>query len=290
MASIYTIDNSCSSRRWRTSLLAIILTVFIAIAANADIYRSTDSQGNTLFSDQKPSIDAEAEPTPAAINAYSPPMPVKKIPKQPQTGSSATSAGAAYLDTQKNKSASATAKASEGLDAAENTVDTSWTEAQCQQRYGHSCERIVHWRKYALAACGSDPRCSDEQYLARKYQPVTRERLQQVARSAAIRNNRQDDEISEFLRRKYTNYCNHQSTMSCKHNNQCQQSVLDACSDPRSLEQLFAHYQGLTPVEKQDIITRAKALSVDGGNNSASYQQRLGDLLSLLMKQALLGI
>jgi hypothetical protein len=171
----------------------------------------------------------------------------------------------------------------------ENPVDINWTEAQCQQYYGHSCGRIMHWKKYALAACGSDSRCDDEGYLARKYQPVTLQKLQQVARAAAIRNNRQNDEINQFLRQKYTDYCAHQSVLSCK-NKQCQQTVLDACNDPRSLEQLFANYSGLTPIEKHNIIVQAKALSADGGSNSASYQKRLGDLLSLLLSQALLGI
>jgi len=259
--------------------------VLLTVAANADIYRSTDSQGNTVFSDQKPSIDAKAEPAPAAINAYNPPVLTSKTSEQ-----SPTATAAVKTHKLSNTAARSSAQTSPGKDAQDKKVDANWTEAQCQQHYGYSCERILQWKKYALDACGSDIRCGDEHYLARKYQPVTLQRLQQLARSAAIRNNRRSDEISDFLRRKYTDYCAHQSAMSCNRDSQCQQSVLDACNDPRSLEQLFAHYQGLSPIEKQRIVAQANALNGGSTSNMASYQQRLGELLSLLLQQALLGI
>jgi len=295
MPSIYRLHKRCSSVLRRASLVAVMLSPLFAGAVDADIYRSTDAKGTTVFSDQKPTIDATPEPAQAPSNAYSPVVKLNKTsersPAQPTAEFDKTPAGN-LVKTHAIKylpSTAADGEPSAGSDKATEPVDESWTDAECQQYYDQPCERIVQWKKYAAAACGSDSRCSDEQYLARKYQPVSLQRLQQVARAAAIRSNRQNDEISQFLRRKYTDYCASQSAISCA-GNPCQQNVLDACNDPRSLEQLFAHYQGLTPIEKRNIIAQAKALSANGGSSSNSYQQRLGDLLSLLLSQALLGI
>lgn len=262
-----------------TTLNRLFFTILFGFAvgpivAHADIYSSKDERGNSVFSDQNSSTSKTIKSSGTA-NYYTPVTVLKTVklsPKQPlPTGESQFSAGR-QADVESDRG---------------NTG--ARTEAECQREYSLSCDKIVNWKKHAITSCGNDSRCEDEEYLTRKYKPLPTQALLKIARRSAIRNNRDDDEITQFLKRKYTNYCENQASMTCSNDSDCNQKVLNTCKDPRSIEDIFSKYNNLTVSEKKKIIAQARALAMSNDANQQSYNKKIADLLSLLVTRTLLG-
>ena len=239
----------------------------------ADIYSWKDENGNTVYSDQKTSDKAQPSvQTKQTVNYYS--APQKPAP-------AADNAGGDSLATL------------EAVDEGDDTKAKPLTEKQCQQMYQRSCDQVQNWQKYARKACGNDARCDDPNYLDRKYRPRTTEELREVARKAAVRNNNNDDKIEEFLRKKYSNYCENQAAMFCRqqrNNASCMAQMQSQCEDPRGLDQFLAKYHNLSPQEKKQIIEQAKAMATANGDDSLDYDQMIASLVDILITQALMGI
>ncbi len=260
--------------------LTLCLMLLVAATARAEIYRWTDAQGNTVYSDQKTSEDAaSAEPDSDKVNYYSP--PVKKS-ASPPAGEPETLATLEAVETP--------AETHEG--EAKGDTDDALTEAECQEEYGRSCDEVVNWKEKALEDCGDDPRCDDPEYLERKYRPRTRDELLAIARRAAIRNGNAEDDIARFLRRKYSNYCDNQAEAYCQQqrSRQCRQQMRQQCEDPRGLEEVLARYDNLSPAEKQRVIKKAKEMALASGKDSLDWDQMAASLIEILVSQAMMGL
>ena len=256
------------------------LALFTAAAAQAEVYSWTDASGNTVYSDRKTSGKASVtKPNGNPVNYYSAPKPTGTKPPVPSDSRDVTKKTGDKLDKL------------EAVDGNSNDPAT-FTEAQCQQNYQLSCDRVVNWKQYAREACGDEDRCKDPDYLDRKYRPRTVDELREVARRAAVRNNRTNDDIALFLKKKYSNYCENQAAMSCKRQRRsnCVDRVIAYCQDPRSLEMILAKYHNLTPDQKRNIIARAKAMATAGGSNELNYEQMISSLIDILVTQAVMGL
>lgn len=269
-----------TKRFFLTTLNRLFFTILAAITACptiavADIYSSTDERGNSVFSDQNSSVSTTVKPSGTA-NYYTPIKVLKTVKLSPKKA-------------QPTREAQFSA---EGQSSVQDAQDNSKlrSESECQREYSLSCDKIVNWKKYAVTSCGDDSRCDSEEYLTRKYKPLPTQALLNIARRAAIRNNRDDDEITHFLKRKYTNYCENQATMTCSNDDSCSQKVLNTCKDPRSIDDIFSKYNNLSVAEKKKIISQAQALAMSNDANQQSYKKRIADLLSLLVTRTLLGL
>ncbi len=250
------------------SLSCMLLT---STAALAEVYSWKNSEGSTVYSDQKTSGDAKSTQSGSTINYYTPP-PVK--PKQQTKTPDESLAVLSIAEDEPDKQS------------------TELTEQQCQQQYELSCDRVNNWRRYALEQCGDDARCEDPEFLDNKYRPRTIEEMREIARRSAVRNNLQDKKIAQFLTRKYSNYCENQAELYCRNQRSasCDAKMRSYCDDPRGLEDIFARYDNLTPNEKQQIIAKAKQLAMEGGENQLDYEAIVAALIDILIQQALLGI
>ena len=263
------------------SCLASAAITWLALTATpsvcADIYRWTDENGNTVYSDQKRSEHAESTtPNHQSVNYYDKP----KAKPQPQKASAATTDGEL-----------ATLEVVGDQESGQQSDSQPLTEAQCQALFQLSCDEVINWKKYALEACGSDERCADPNYLDRKYRPRTIEELAAIARRAAVRNNNVDDKIDEYLRKKFSNQCENQAALYCqKRGSRCMAQMTAQCDDPRSLGQVLAQYDQLTPLEKQAIIEKARQMATASGENSLDVDQMVASLAQILISQALLGL
>ncbi len=264
-------------------LYSIILTVVIGIIcpiiAVADIYSSKNEQGNIVYSDQKSPGDSQISKPSGNASYYTPVKILKTVKLSPEQPSSSKEGQGSTGELLGRGSPPVTAN--KGL--------AGLTEPECQREYSRSCDQLVNWKKYAIESCGDDSRCEDDDYLTRKFKPVTTEELLSIARRAAVRNNREDEEITNFLKRKYTNYCNRQASLSCRDDEICNQKILNTCKDPRSLEDIFSKYNNLNILEKEQIISQAQVLAMSNGANEQSYNKKIVDLLSLLLTRTLLG-
>lgn len=239
----------------------------------AEIYRWKDAEGNTVYSDQKQSESAEkATLKDKNVNYYAAPKakPATVKPIQQPVDTLAT------------------------LEAMEDKAedDGAMSEAECQQQYRRSCEQVDNWEKYALEDCGNDPRCDDPDYLDRKYRPRTTDEMREVARRAGVRKNNIDDKIDDYLRKKFTNQCENQARLYCQQqrSRNCLATVEAQCKDPRSLRQVLAKYDHLSPVEKQAIIEKASKMAVANGENSLDYDQLVASLVDILITSTLMGL
>lgn len=246
--------------------------------ASAEIYSWTDESGNTVYSDQKTSSKAKQTAPSSRVNYFKPVAPnqtlnseaVKTQSPQPQ-----------LLNSEQVTSEQDT-----------STREAALTEQECLQRYKKSCNEVTNWQQKAKADCGNAPRCSDAEYLDRKYRPRTTEEVLAIAHRAANRNNRMDDDISRFLNKKYTSVCENQAQTYCanQRSKQCLSQLKTACSDPRSLKDVFQRYDELSVVEKQQIIEEAKKMALANGGSTLDYNKVLNSLIDILVSQALLGL
>ncbi|ARN74762.1 DUF4124 domain-containing protein [Oceanicoccus sagamiensis] len=252
-----------------STAFALTCLMLTSTAAQADVYSWKDSDGSTVYSDQKTSSKAQSTPSGNTINYYSPP------PSKPKPGTT--------LD-----EPLATLSIAEDEPAAKPAL----SEQQCQQQYKLDCDQVTNWRKYALERCGDDPRCEDPEFLDKKYRPRSMEEMQAIARRSSVRNNLQDKKIAQFLTRKYSNYCENQAELYCRSQRSasCDAQMRSYCNDPRGLDDIFARYDNLTPIEKQRIISQAKQLAMENGDNQLNYEQIVAALIDILIQQALLGI
>ncbi|MBL4828198.1 MAG: DUF4124 domain-containing protein [Spongiibacteraceae bacterium] len=262
----------------KTLLLASLLCFLNA--TYADVYSWTDKDGKRIYTDKKPGshIDAQKKSlsTTDGINYYT------STPRKQVSQTKTTPLTAANTSSVNNDSNSQN----------ERETPPRLTEKQCQQDYQRSCDQVNNWRKYAIEHCGNDSRCQDEDYLERQYRPRSTEEILVIARRAAIRNNRRDKNIALFLKKQYTNYCENQAEFYCnnKRNAQCENVMEAHCSDSRDLQDIFAQYDNLSMAEKQQIIKKAKQLSLSSGTNPQAYQKLLASIIDLLIAQATLGI
>ena len=261
------------------TLLALMLGALLPCAlVNAEIYSWIDEHGNTIYSDQKPSAQAKPTKPSASVNYYTAKPVNNKQQAQPRPSSPLSILSA-------EQEAEADAGAGE-------TDEPALTEEQCQRQYRRSCDEVINWLQYARQACGDDPRCDDEDFLDRKYRPRTNEELVAIANRAAVRNKMIDKEIEQFLTKKYSNYCQNHAAAVCqkKRGKNCVKQVISYCKDPRSLKDIFQRYDNLSLFEKRQIIDKAKKMSLANGDEKLDIEKILGNLLEILVTQAVMGI
>lgn len=251
-------------------------------SSQAEIYSWVNADGERVYSDQKPANDSDATPieSKSSVNYYNAPpaasTPPPTVHSKPKTS--------------KSKSSSAKAANSErelSDSELQQLPPTEMTEQQCQQVYGQDCDPVVNWRKYALEACDHDSRCEDDDFLARKYQPLTLEQQLKNANRSGSRNNSQQRKIANFLRKKYTAFCAQQAAQYCiaTTDSSCQQRLQSGCREPRSLKQ-FMMQNNLNPKEREQVIAQAKELVAL--KNQREIEQGIANLVEMIITPALL--
>ncbi len=267
-------------------LLSLVYSLAFCSLASAEIYSWTDESGNIIYSDQKPSEQAKPTQSSAKINYYTPTTKTKS-----QQTKGLQTKGLAVLSAEAESAEKTTANIKQSL-SEESESEGELTEAQCQQRYQRSCDKVNNWQQDARKACGDDARCDDENFLENKYRPRSQEELLAIARRAATRNNMADKKITQFLIKKYSNYCKNQAAMVCqkKRNKQCQKALVKQCKDSRSLEDIFQHYDNLSAIEKKEIIEKAKAMALANGDDELNYGQMLTSLMEILISRTTMGL
>jgi hypothetical protein len=256
------------------SITAAILLTSIN-SSLAEIYSWKDAAGNTIYSDQKPSVDAQPSTSGNPVNYYTADKPKPRPDSIPMVPTSS-------LATLSNEDDS----------SEQQQADRRNKEKACQDNYRSNCDKVENWKEYARQACGSDSRCNDPVYLDKKYRPRSNEELQAIARRAAIRNNLHEKKIADFLNKKYTNYCANQAAMVCQNNRsaKCDAQIRHYCEDPRGLADVFNQYDHLSTLEKQQIIAKAKQMAINNGGETADYEKLIGSLIEILISQALMGL
>lgn len=264
-------------------LLCIAYFYSLLCPANAQVYSWTDDQGNRVYSDKKPPSQSQASPsvhsTTGSVNYYTAPtvkQPVERSIKQTT---------AAELN-------STTHQEHAGSIQSDEDKQPVLTEQQCQQHYRRNCDQVHNWRKYALEQCGDDSRCQNEEYLDQQYRPRTTEEVLAVARRAAARKAMRDKDITQFLTKRYTQYCDNQAKMYCKNkrSKQCKKMMAGVCDESRNLRDVFSQYDNLTPLQKQQIVNKAKQLSMASGKNQKRYDKILSDIIQLFIMQQTMGL
>lgn len=262
-------------------MLKIVFTAAILLATFnaswAEIYSWKDADGNTVYSDQKTSANAQPSSNANTVNYYT----AKKT--KPAT------------DSQPSVTTNTLATLSNEDDSPEQRqADSREKEQACQDNYRSNCDKVENWEHYAREACGSDSRCNDPAYLDKKYRPRSNEELQAIARRAAIRNNLHEKKIARFLQKKYTNYCDEQAALVCRgdgnDNKRCNKKIRNYCEDPRGLADIFKQYDHLSKQERQQVIAKAKELAGANKNNAQDYQKLIISMIDILISQAAMGI
>lgn len=248
--------------------LATALLLCLHTAAHADdIYSWVDDNGSTNYSDQplggSQSQTINSEPR-SAVNYYQsqrPTMSVLEVVEEQQPVFA--------------------------VEPINKLKQQQWDEDECQKIYALDCDAVYRWREHAIEACGRDKRCEDEDFLARKYKPLTLAEKHRLTLRSSARHHRQDREIRQFLMRKYTPYCEQQAAQYCQSKYsaaQCRE-ITSACEDSRSLSQLLAQYN-LSPHEKQAIIKKAKTLVTL--QQEQDINEAISALIDLIKLQAML--
>lgn len=269
-------DTTHMNLRPNTLFSAALLLLISSSLSLADIYRWKDAEGNTVYSDQQSSSQAKKAPlNNKSVNYYSAPKP-KETAKTPMDSISADNTLATL----------------EALEDENSAAEAPLSEADCQQLYRRSCDEVVNWEKYARKACGNDSRCSDPDYLDRKYRPRSTAELREVARRAAVRKNNIDDKIDDYLRKKFSNQCENQAKYYCAQQRarNCMEVVVSQCEDPRSLNQVLAKYNNLTLNEKRAIVDKAKKMALASGEDSLNYDELIASLVDILISSAIMGL
>ncbi|WP_101759970.1 DUF4124 domain-containing protein [Oceanicoccus sp. KOV_DT_Chl] len=252
--------------------LVITLSINLLIPAQAEIYSWKDADGNTVYSDQKPSSDATPTRSGSTVNYYSNPTSTTT----PTTHSKL----------------SPTDRLDALSEVTEQDISEKMTEQQCQSLFATNCDQVENWLKYALEQCVDDSRCQDPKFLEKKYRPRSLEELQAIARRAGVRNNMQDKKIDQFLNRKYGNQCEVQAQQYCarQRDRNCAANIMAACKDPRGLNDIFARYDNLSAAERKAIVAKAKAIALANGDDPGNYDKLAAGIIDILLSQALLGI
>lgn len=261
-----------------SSALALLLATSLSSAAHADIYRWQGDDGSTVYSDQKASADAETTaPDSGRVNYYTSP----KKPSQPALPKLEAVEDAYFI---------------EPVDRRDQADEPALTEAQCQELYGLNCDRVINWRKYALEACGNDPRCQDPAFLDRKYRPRTKDEMLSVARRAGIRKNNAEDDINEYLRREFTNFCANSAASYCEQKkfgnrvSECKRQMENQCHSPHNIAEMLAQYDHLTEREKKQIIREARQMALASNKDDLNLTQTVMRLIDLALAASALGL
>lgn len=249
----------------RQYLYITLLIGLFSPFCQSEMYSWINESGERIYSDQKPSDDKQAKQlTPnKSVNYYNAAITKKSPITQPRSEKQSIQ----ILD--------------QGTQSKEPSGPT---ESDCQQIYGLDCNTALNWRKDAIESCGDDPRCEDEDFLARKYQPLTLEQRKKNISRTAARRNRQEREISQFLLHKYTDYCQRQAAQHCT-SNHCKTTMLSNCQESRSLSSLLAKYS-LSVNERKAIIKKAKQLSAL--DTQKDIDQLISNIIDLLKLQTML--
>ena len=249
---------------------AFIATALLCLstASYGELYSWIAEDGSRVYSDQKPSaakpglvVNESKQP----INYYSgkkPSLPILEVVEE-----------------------SNELLAIEPVEASDKK---QWDEDECQEIYALSCDAVYNWREHAIEACGDDERCEDENFLIRKYKPLTLEEKRKRTLRNSARQNREDREIRDFLMRKYTPYCAQQAAQYCNYKrqgSQCLTQMEASCKDKRSLGQLLTQYN-LTAQEKQAIIEKAKHLVAL--EREKDINEAINTIIELIKLQAML--
>lgn len=269
--------------------LTLLLAGLVGNPASADIYRQVDAEGNTVFTDQRPA-DAESaarhsyQPA-ASLNSYTPPAQ-----PSPDAVDNAAVDDTALDDTNaraKTHSTAATAANEKGEKIEEAAPERS--EADCQREYRTDCDHVDNWRDYAIADCTDDPRCADPDFLDRKYRPRSTEELAAIARSSSVRENRLEEELNLYLKKRYTKFCPDLAARSCYQQvdrRQCEKSAEERCRDKRTLAQVLAEHDYLTPAQRIAVIKKAKEMALE--QKLVDSKEILADMVEILLTAAAL--
>lgn len=155
--------------------IALFALLVLPINTQAQVVKWTDEHGKVHYGDKAPEQYRESsEPVvlnePNLINSENQPLVQRRdVPA-------------------KNR------PADEGRSESE---DKNWfsDEAECQEVYGMSCDRVNNWRSYAEAACKQrkqEKNCADESYLETKYKPRTLEKIQRSAATASRKRTKEE--------------------------------------------------------------------------------------------------
>jgi hypothetical protein len=240
---------------------AFILLILTSSCCLAEIYSWVDEQGNRVYSDQNTDGQRKKISTKQAVNYYNAPT----IQHHSDSKTAEIETDAIF--------------SSESADSNTSNNNEELSEQDCWNLYRLSCDRVIHWRKYAVKACSSDPRCEDDAFLERKYKPVAVAKLRALAQRNAARRNRQHDDIELFLRQRYTNYCETQEEQICNQKSTihqaavCKKIIERGCEQDLDIEALLSQYDDLTPAQKQHFIRKAELY------NNQQRAQDLGQLL-----------
>lgn len=250
-----------------TRILIFLSVSLASFSLEAEIYSWTDEQGNRIYSDKNPGSSQAATTVQEnnSVNYYQPDAALTK------SKTSAENTPAVILD-------SAQASSKENI-----SEEVTMTEGDCEKTYGLPCDRIVNWKDYALSACNNDDRCDDEDFLERKYKPLPIAEIQKRANNAGARRNAQEKKLVKYLKLKYTDQCEDQVTAYCDRmadSRSCKNTMMQTCEDDRSLEQMLALYDNLSPTQKKRVLAMADEMSP-----SIDWQQAtriLSDIIQLI--------
>jgi hypothetical protein len=246
-------------------LLSICL---LSLSLQAQIYSWVDEQGNRMYSDQKPASgqDSTTVKDSGTANYFEPLSSDETTPSPTKQ----------QTESHSLQSSHSNAESSPG---AENVM----TEQYCQEIYQLPCDRVVNWEKYALADCDNDDRCEDSGFLERKYKPLAIADIQRRANSAGARRNAQERKLMKYLRNKYSDQCENQVEAYCSRkpdSRACDVTMIQVCEDDRTLEEMLARYNNLSPTQKRRVLAMADEMSPMVDWEQAS--RILGDIVELI--------
>lgn len=133
----------------------------------------------------------------------------------------------------------------------------------CQAVYGLSCEEVDNWQPRAMQRClrsGRDD-CNDAAALERRYKPRPLAETREIARRAALRNNRDQAKALHELQLLFTDYCAVRVELYCsdkKDSKACEKKFGRNCRDSKDFDAVLAQYSKLSPSEQARIRQVAK--------------------------------
>ncbi len=249
------------------ALTALSLSL-LCLTLQAQIYSWVDEQGNRIYSDQKPAsgqVSTTVQDSGTA-NYFKPLSTQKKTPSS---------------DEQQTQNDGP--QPNDGPTQGTSEAGGVMTEPFCQEVYQLPCDRIVNWKEYALDKCGSDDRCEDEGFLERKYKPLPIAEILNRANSAGARRNAQERKLMQYLRNKYSDQCENQIKAYCLRKpdrRACEITMIQVCEDDRTLEEMLARYNNLSPAQKRRVLALADEMSP-----TVDWEQAgriLGDIVELI--------
>lgn len=204
--------------------ISVLLPVlfFFPAALNADMYYWNDAEGNLIASDQQPpagteyrtqkdlrTVNVMQQSVAASDSSFS--NDETDDGNELPTVKWSPSSPAQSLNDNANITISAVEMAASNPSNTEITPETLQPndEAGCQQLYGTNCDKVFNWKEHGEKYCQTfkNEKCNDSQWFEKRFKPLTlEERHKRTLRNAA-KNNRQIQEVRDYLHRKYTGVC-----------------------------------------------------------------------------------